>query len=247
MRKIGVSLVVVLILVSPVFSGVVGKDGSVLPDRADTTTNQRSPVQAGWEWSSGGTIDVVPTTGGSWDGWGEYFIVQVTNDTGSDQQIIEFGFPCGGTIPSQWMVWLDSAMPASFAGGDYSGAFTAVDPDDQTLPPVNYTYVDTSADGVVIPAGQTFWFGYQNPGLSGQIDYNNVETYGWYQGAWDGDGGWGRTTVMQFKANAAAQPTPTPPPGGDGGAPIPTLSTTGIVAMILALIGFGLVAVLRRR
>ncbi len=246
MRKSFLFLAVIILAVGLAQAGVVGKDGSTLPDRTGTDTNQRSPLQADWEWSSAGTIDVVPTTGGSWDGWGEHFIVQVTNTTGSDQLVMEFGFPCAGTIPSQWIVWLDPAMPASFSGGDFSGAFTATDPDDQNFPPVNYTYVDVSADGVVIPDGQVFWFGYTNPGISGQIDYNGVDTYGWYGGAWDSDGAWGRTTIMQFKANIPTQPTPTPPPGG-GAAPIPTLSTTGIVAMVLLLIGIGFVIVIRRR
>jgi hypothetical protein len=246
MRRVIVVICVVLLVGLMANAGVVGKDGSTLPDRTNTNTNQRSPLQADWEWSTAGAIDTVPTFGGSSGGWGEYFIVQVTNNTGSDQQIVEFGFPCGGTIASEWMVWLDSAMPAAFAGGDFSGAFTATDPDDQTLPPVNYTYIDSSGDGVVIPDGQTFWFGYQNPGLSGQVAYNNVDTYGWYSGAWDLDGPWGRTTVMQFKANVATQPTPTPPAGG-GNAPIPTLSTTGILTMILLLIGIGFVVVIRRR
>ena len=97
----------------------------------------------------------------------------------------------------------------------------------------------------MIPAGQVFWFGYTNPGLSGQIDYNGVDTFGWFQGSWDGDGPWGRTTVMQFKANGPGQPTPTLPPGG--GDPIPTLSTSGVVAMVLLLIGAGLVLGFRRR
>ncbi len=246
MRKSVLVLIVIILGVGLAQAGVVGKDGSTLPDRVNTDTNQRSPLQSDWEWSTAGTIDVVPTTGGSWDGWGEHFIVQVTNTTGSDQLMVEFGFPCGGTIGSEWMVWLDPTIPAGFAGGDFSGAFTATDPDDQTLPPVNYTYVDVSADGVVIPDGQVFWFGYTNPGISGQVAFNGVDTYGWYSGDWDGDGAWDRTTVMQFKANIATQPTPTPPPGG-GVAPIPTLSTTGIVAMVLMLIGIGFVVVIRRR
>lgn len=251
MRKTISFLFIVVLGIGIAQAGVVGKDGSTLPDRINLGTNLPSPVQADWEWSTGGTMDVVPTTGGSSSGWGEHFITQVTNNTGSSQQMAEFGFPCGGTIPSEWMVWLDPAMPASFSGGDFSGAFTAVDPDDATIPPVNYTYVDVSGDGVVIPDGQTFWFGYTNPGVSGQIDYNNVETYGWYSGAWDGDGAWGRTTVMQFKANGPTQPTPTvpvdtPPPGG-AGEPIPTMSNIGIAAMVLLLIGIGFVLVIRRR
>ena len=245
MRRIW--LISLLFLSIGVFAdaGVVSKDGSTLPDRVDTNTNQRSPIQTAWEWSSGGAIDVVPTTGGSWDGWGEYFIVQVTNDTGADQQIVEFGFPCGGTIGSEWMIWLDSTMPASFSGGDFSGSFTATDTDDTTMPPVNYTYVDVSAEGVVIPDGQVFWFGYKNPGLSGQIDYNGIDTYGWYGGAWDGDGGWGRTTVMQFKANPPAQPTPTP--GSGGAAPVPALSAGGMTAMVLLLLGIGFALIIKRR
>ncbi len=242
MRKIMFVSFLVLAVGFTTDAGIVGKSGATLPDRADTNTNQRSPVQAAWEWSSGGSIDVVPTTGGTWDGWGEYFVVQVSNTTGSDQQVIEVGFPCAGTIGSEWMIWLDSTMPASFVGGDFSGTFTATDTDDTVFPPVNYTYVDVSGDGVVIPAGQTFWFGYKNPGNSGQVDYNNIDSYGWYNGAWDADGPWGRTTVMQFKANPVAQPTPTP----SGPQPVPTASRSGLVLMMFLLGGVAVV-VLRRR
>lgn len=246
MRRTALVIFIVFFGVGLSHAGVVGKDGSTLPDRVDVDANQRSLLQADWEWSTAGTVDAVPTTGGSSGGWGEHFVVQVTNNTGSDQQMAEFGFPCGGTIGSEWMVWLDPSMPAGFSGGDFSGSFTATDPDDTTMPPVNYTYVDVSSAGVVIPDGQVFWFGYTNPGISGQIAANGVETFGWYQGAWDSDDGWGRTTVMQFKANVPTQPTPTPSPGG-GGAPIPTMSNTGIAAMALLLIGIGFVLVIRRR
>lgn len=58
-----------------------------------------------------------------------------------------------------------------------------------------------TAANVVIPDGETFWFGYLNPGQAGQITFYGVETLGWYGGAWDPDSGWGRTTVLQVKAN----------------------------------------------
>lgn len=252
MRKVMFLFVVTMCIAGLTQAGVVGKDGSTLPDRLDLESSTTSGFeQADWEYSTAGTIDAVPTTGGSSDGWGEHFITMVTNNTGSDQLLVEFGFPCGGTIGSAWKVWMGATQPSDFSGEDFGGSFTATDSDDQTNPPVNYTYVDVSGDNVVIPDGATFWFGYTNPGISGQIDFNGVDTYAWYSGAWDPDQPWGRTTVMQFRANIPSQPTPTPiptDPGGGGDAePIPTLSTGGVAAMVLLLLGIGIAVVIRRR
>ncbi len=156
-----------------------------------------------FEYNSGGSIDIVPTTGGSNDGWGEWFITSVLNDTGYDLMLTEFGFPCCGpaTGPYGWVVWTDvgglvaPSGPASSA--DYYGEFTPDDPDPGTFPPTDYTYIDVSASSVIIPDGNYFCFGYDNTGTGGQVSYNGVETWAWYGGVWDPDPAWSRTAVLQ--------------------------------------------------
>ncbi len=193
-------VVVITTVAAAALAGVVGKDGSTLPEKAPAVASQPSEVRADFDWSSGGAMNTVPTTGGSFDGWAEYFIVMTTNTLGQDIVLTELGFPCGGPS-SSWGVWVGPTMPTNYTSPQFSGSFTPVDPNPATMPPTTYTYVDVSTANVVIPAGSTFWFGYLNPGISGQIDFNGVTTYGWYLGAWDPDAGWGRTTVMQVSGN----------------------------------------------
>ena len=239
-------IIVMVLAVSVANAGVVGKDGSALPDNPSPVGNIESPLQAAWEWSTAGSMDFVPTTGGSFDGWGSHFLATTANTSGQDMRILEFGFPCAGDIAGQWLVWLGATMPPDTSNPDFSGAFTATDPDPLTFPPTVYTYVDVSGANVVVPAGETIWFAYVNPGVGGQIDFNGVDTWAWYAGAWDGDQAWGRTAVMQLKADPAAQPTPTPGPGGTS-VPVPTLSPFGLVALMLVLAGIGAAILMRRR
>ncbi len=239
-------IVVLVAAVSVANAGVVGKDGSTLPDTPNPPANIDSPRQAAWEWSTAGSMDFVPTTGGSFDGWGSHFLATTVNTSGQDMRVVEFGWPCGGIIAGEWLVWLGATMPADYSSPDFSGSFTATNPDPDLFPPTVYTYVDVSGANVVIPDGETIWIAYVNPGVGGQIDFNGVDTWSWYAGAWDPDQSWSRTAVIQLKADAAAQPTPTPGPGGNA-APVPTLSPIGLVALMLVLAGIGAAILMRRR
>ena len=160
-----------------------------------------------FEYNSGGSIDVVPTTGGSHDGWGEWFITSVQNDTGFDLMLTEFGFPCCGppTGAYGWIVWTDVGglnPPIGQAStADYYGEFTPDDPDPGTFPPTDYTYIDVSTSSIIIPDGNYFCYGYDNTGTGGQVGFNGVETWAWYGGVWDSDIPWGRTAVLQVMAN----------------------------------------------
>ncbi len=191
-----VFVVVILALTAVAVAGVVGKDGSTLPDNPPVINSKSEVGRAAFEWNSGGAVDTVPNLGGSSTGWGPYFIVMTTNTVGSDVFLSELGFPCGGPAGT-WMVWVGSAQPADSSAPDYSGPFTPTDPSPDTFPPTTYTYVDVTASNVLIPAGSDFWFGYENPGIGGQVDFNGVVTYAWYGGAWDSDEPYGRTAVMQ--------------------------------------------------
>lgn len=196
MKRYGFVVVVMLVLTTVALAGVVGKDGSTVPDKAPAVTSEAPARLAAFEWSSGGAMDTVPTLGGSDTGWGTHFIVMATNTLGTDIFLSELGFPCGGSS-SNWYVWVGTAQPPDFSTPDFSGPFTPVDPDPATFPPTTYTYVDVTAASVLIPAGSDFWFGYENPGIGGQVDFNGVVTYAWYGGAWDSDEPWDRTAVMQ--------------------------------------------------
>lgn len=162
-----------------------------------------------FEYNTGLTMDIEPTLGGSATGWGEWFLATVENDTGNDLLLIEFGFPCAGppTGTYGWVVWTDIGELAPPAGeadtAEYYGTFTPVDPDPETWPPTVYTYVDVSAANVIIPAGNYFCWGYDVTGMGGQVEYNGVETWGWYGGIWESDEPWGRTAVIQVKADFA--------------------------------------------
>jgi predicted outer membrane repeat protein len=169
--------------------------------------NTPSPLKADFEYNTGGVIDFVPTLGGSATGWAEWMIATVRNDTGHRLRLTEFGFPCCGppTGPYGWMVWRSVGGLYPPAGdpttADRHGAFTPADPNPSTNPPTVYTYVDVVAQNIVIPIGSYFCFGYDVTGYGGLTSFNGVQTWGWYGGAWDPDQTYGRTAVLQVKAN----------------------------------------------
>ena len=187
--------------------------------------NQPSTLRADWEYNTAGTIDAVPTTGGSADGWGEYFITTILNDTGQDLNLVELGFPCSGppTDTYGWVIWtgMGGIMPPAGDpfSADHFGPFTPVDSDPGSFPPLVYTYIDISSEGIVIPAGEYFCVGYDNTGNGGQIEYNGVQTWAWYTGFWDPDESWGRTAVIQVKGDFG------------GGTPVESASWTTIKSL----------------
>lgn len=244
MKRLALVLMMVAV-VGVADAGVVGKDGSTLLDTLNPPENTPSSRQAAWEWSTAGSMDFVPTTGGSFDGWGSHFLATTVNTNGQDMQLVELGIPCAGDIAAEWMVWL-GAMPADYSSPDFSGSFTATDPDPLTFPPTVYTYVDVTSANVVVPDGETVWVAYVNPGVGGQLDFNGVDTWSWYFGAWDGDQAWGRTAIIQLKADpVVVQPTPTIPP--TGAEPVPTMSLGGIAILMTLLAGIAVAILARRR
>lgn len=181
---------------------VIGKNGEtgtyVAPMDTPTGDQTRSDI----EYNTTGVMDAPADLGGSADGWGEYFITSWVNMTGQDVNIAEFGWPCGGPVDVNWVVWLtDGAMPGAPGTETFSGVFTPASNDPDTIPPSPYTYIDVAAAGIVVPNGMVMFFGYQNPGIGGQISANGTETYAWYDGGWDPDSGWSRTAVLQFHGN----------------------------------------------
>jgi hypothetical protein len=193
---------------------VVGKDGATI-GISDGQAGEVSSRRADFEYNTAGSIDAAATTAGSALGWGEWFITTVHNDTGQDIVLTELGFPCGGTVATDdhgWVVWTGLAGLEAPAGdaftADYSGAYTPASSDDVTSPPPTYTYVDLIAASITVAAGDYFCVGYKNPGIGGQIDNNGVDTWAWYSEVWDPDVNYGRTAVIQVKADYAGS-TPT--------------------------------------
>jgi hypothetical protein len=163
-----------------------------------------------WEWNSGGAIDTEPTAGFPWDIWGTYTVTTVENDTGNVVLLTEFGFPCNygnGSGPGddvEWVVWLDVGginPPTGTPGScDVMGIFDPVDTGSDD-PPTTYTYIDVTGEDILIDDGAFLCFGYQNPGLAGFINYNGVQSWTWFQGAWDPDETYNFTAILQVKGN----------------------------------------------
>ncbi|MCA9728792.1 MAG: hypothetical protein R3E12_11980 [Candidatus Eisenbacteria bacterium] len=205
LRKVLASLVIALVVGSPALGASAHKDGTPTPTQAPGVPSAEGAGGYDWAYGTGGALDVVPTTGGSAAGWGEWFITTVYNDSGQDVTLTELGFPCSGPTTGTygWIVWLGLGgliPPAGQAStADYYGTFTPNDPDPNSFPPTVYSYVDVSGAGIVVPAGTYFCFGYDNTGTGGQIDFNGVETWAWYSGVWDPDVNYGRTALLQVK------------------------------------------------
>lgn len=161
-----------------------------------------------WEYNTGGSIGYTATLSGA-IGWGEWFVVSVENSTGHDVLMKEFGFPCSGdaTDTLGWIVYDDVGGLNPPVGTpvdcDWHGPFTPVEGPGGD--PSVYTYVDVSGEGVIIPDGTFFTFGYNNTGLSGMTTYNGTTTWAWYNGGtgffWNPDSNYSRTAVLQFKAD----------------------------------------------
>jgi len=204
MKKLILAIALTMIA-SLAFGAVVDKNGTdvqIKPAQAPAQESSRDD----WLYNTGGSEGFIPDSQGSFDGWGEWFITTVHNNTGEDLYLTELGFPCSGPTTGEfgWLVWTAVGGPVAPAGpantANFYGAFSPVEPD-PAVNPVVYTFVDISEENIVIPDGQYFCFGYDNTGLGGQTTANGVETWAWYGGMWDPDSGWGRTAIMQVKAN----------------------------------------------
>ncbi len=186
---------------------IVGKKGQKLPVRDMPDQPGHPTMRADVEYNTTGVMDEPATTGGSWDGWGTYFIASWVNLTGQDVTLAEFGWPCGGAGPVDWVVWITSGgMPGAPGSQTFTGNFVPASSDDLTNPPPIYSYIDVSAANIVIPPDQVMFWGYENPGIGGQITANGTDTWAWYGDMWDPDSGWSRTAVLQFKGNYGGVP-----------------------------------------
>lgn len=204
MKKLLVLAAMLLIVASPVLAATASKDGTpVTPNPA--TPGERSLVRSVFEYNTGGAIDFVPELGGSATGWSEWAIAFLGNDTGIELCLTELSWPSSGPPSGAygWIVWTGTSgdLPANPESAEYFGPYTPVDPDPNTFPPTTYTYIDVSGDNVPFAIGDVICFGFDNTGMMGMTAYVGVDTWGWYLGAWDYDGAYGRTVVMQLKAD----------------------------------------------
>ncbi len=209
MRKLLLLIVIALLAASPAFADTASRDGTPVVVNPGTP-NVASPTRAFFEYNTGGAIDYPPSTGGSATGWSEWAIAFVANSTYNDLGLTEISWPCSGPAsgPYGWIVWTGTGetLPGPAETAEYFGPYTPDDPDPSTFPPDDYTYVDISASNILFPAGDTICFGMDNTGMMGMTSYNGVETYGWYGGVWDSDSAYGRTTILQIKADLLLVP-----------------------------------------
>ena len=191
---------------------VVGKDGSSLTATSFIFEGSAVGGRADFEFNTGGVIDGPPTTAGTASDWGEWFITTLRNDTEKPLLLLEIGFPCSGSSSETygWLVWTDvGGMNSPHLGArsaQFFGSFSPAAAADQ-VPPRTYTYVDISDRGIVVPVGACYCFGYDVTGLGGQVEFSGVETWSWYSGYWDLDAGWGRTALLQIRADFAPTAT----------------------------------------
>ncbi len=200
----------ILAIAAPAFALVASKDGSVVTIPNGTAVDQPIGDRTDVMYNTGGAMNTPATTNGSASGWAYYTLHIWTNNTGEPQTLVELGFPTNEyssdpiVMPVEWNVDLNQTSiynvtnPYTWAW-DGVGTFYPAGVID-TSPPTVYSIIDISGEGLVLPAGQSMAWGYENAGLCGQISYNGVETIGWYVSYWDSDVGYGRTGLQQFKS-----------------------------------------------
>ncbi len=191
---------------------VVGKNGESrdpsFSGDAGTTSSQRGD----FEFNTTGYMDCEPTMAGSGDGWGQWFVTVLFNDSGHALKLTELGFPCTGPSSDEWgwVVWTNLAQPAPPVSGpesaDFHGSYVP-EVDDGETPPQVYSYVDLSAENIVVGEGAWYGFGFQVTDLGGQVEAGGVNTWSWFWGSWDSDAPWGRKAVLQLKADFEAVAT----------------------------------------
>lgn len=155
---------------------------------------------ADFEYNTAGTLGFSPDLFGSSLGWGQWFITSIQNNTSHNIQLVEFGFPCCGSVTGSygWVVWQVDGLnppPGSPTTAEYHGSFVPVE--GPSGDPSVYTYVNVSSQMIVIPSGSFFCFGYQNTSFGGQTGYNGQATWAWDQNAWLADSDFNRTAVLQ--------------------------------------------------
>ncbi len=85
LTKLLLAVAILALIVSPALGETsASKDGSWVKPRP-VAPGESSTIRYDFQYNTGGVLDFVPTTGGSSDGWGEWFIVTVYNDTGMNR------------------------------------------------------------------------------------------------------------------------------------------------------------------
>ncbi len=210
LRKLVVALAV-LAIAAPAFAFVASKDGSVVIIPNSSPVDQPLGDRADVEYNTGGAMFTPATTAGNASGWAYYTMNVYTNGAAQDIEFLELGFPTNENsadpivMPVEWNIDLNNNDVYSVAdpythAWDGVGTFTPTGVID-TSPPTVYSVVDVSAANLVLPAGASMVWGYENAGLCGQITFNGVETIGWYVSFWDSDEPYGRTGLQQFTAD----------------------------------------------
>ncbi|MCB1161464.1 MAG: hypothetical protein R3C71_10910 [Candidatus Krumholzibacteriia bacterium] len=212
LRKLVVALVV-LAMAAPAFALVASKDGLVITTQNNNPVNQPLGDRDDVEFNTGGSMFFPPDTNGSASGW-YYYVEHVYTNNGADALMLNsLGFPTNYysqdpiDLPVDWTIDLDNNSVYSITNPytwawDGLGQFTPTGADD-TSPPDTYTVIDITGAGLMLAAGQSMVWGYENAGLAGQTGVTGQETIGWYVDFWDSDIAYSRTALMQFTGDYA--------------------------------------------
>lgn len=172
-------------------------------------------VAQDWDeaWNSAGELWYAPEHAGSHSNWAEWVVarVPIVDLGGMDFWVTHFAFPCASATgqETQWIAWVgDDPDPPSIPpeSATWSGSFLPpVHEPGTPPPPFEYATIEVS-QFVYGFYSQYLFFGYRNPGYAGLTDYNGVDTWGWIYGAWNDDGYFDRTAVLQVMGYAGIIP-----------------------------------------
>ncbi len=205
-------LLILLLFAASASADIVGKNGETAPARPPGDPGEDSSSRSDFEFNSSGVMNSPATMAGSAEGWGEWFVTTLQNDSGHPLRLTELAFPCTGPPTGNWgwLVWADLGGPGpphlGPASADFKGVFTPA-LDDSLSPPAIYTSVDLESVEIIIGEGSWFAFGYDVTHLGGQIASGGPETWAWFGNAWDPDSQWGRAAILQIRADYEAVAT----------------------------------------
>jgi hypothetical protein len=205
-------LVILILIAVSSAADIVGKQGETAPARPPGNPGEGSSIRSDFEFNTFGAMNCPATMAGSAEGWGEWFITTLQNDSGHALRLRELAFPCTGPPSGNfgWLVWtnLDGPGPPRQgpASADFSGVFTPA-LNDSLSPPSLYTEVNLESAEIDIGEGAWFAIGYDVTHLGGQVVSGGPETWSWYGLTWDPDSQWGRAALIQVRADFEAVAT----------------------------------------
>jgi hypothetical protein len=207
LKKLVISLIVLAMAV-PAFATTARVDVDV-QNHAINPVTVTGGDRADVEFNTGGVMNYVPEALGSATGWAYFSAHIFTNGAAQDLALTELAFPtCENStdpidMPVDWFVEMGATDvnvivdPWTHAY-TFQGLFTPTNLMDSTADMLVYDAVDVTAENIVLAAGETMIWGYENAGLQGMTAAPVEVTYGFWVSFWDDDSAYGRTALMQL-------------------------------------------------